>query len=87
MRKGEACIGYDGGGGVCVCVWGGGGGGGAGFINILYPWKSTDEYPIALLYIPCIISIFIFFNIHKSNELGFKYITSLVVKCQISHTP
>ena len=84
MRKGEACIGYDGGGGGGVCV-GGGEGGGAGVINILYPWKSTDEYPIALLYIPCIISFF--FNIHKSNELGFKYITSLVVKCQISHTP
>ena len=96
MRKGEACIGCgDGGGwGSCVCVCVGGGGGvcvcvcvGGGVINILYPWESTDEYPISLLYIPCNISIFILLNIHKSTELDFKYTTYLVLKCQISHIP
>ena len=56
------------GGGVCgVCVCGGGGGGGVGggggedVINILYPWKSTNEHLISLLCIPYNISIFICF--------------------------
>ena len=68
MREGEVCIGCGGGGsgggggGVCVCVGGGGGvGGGGEIINILYPWKSTDEYPITLLFILCNISTFFFF--------------------------
>ena len=52
---------------MCVCVLGGGGG--AVFINTLYPWKSTDESAISLLYISCNIYIFYFLNIHKSNKI------------------
>ena len=45
--------------GGCVCVCGGVG------INILYPWKSTDEYAISLLYISCNIYICVFVRLRQ----------------------
>ena len=74
--------------------WGRRGGGGWGWggvaevsvINILYAGSRQTNilYPF---YIFRAISIFLFFLISiKSTKLGFKITTSLVVKCQISHT-
>ena len=90
MRKSEAC---NGGGGVSGVSggWGGGGGGGGG------GWGGGHQYPVSLevnrrtSYIPSVYSLqylyfYLFLNIHKSTKLGSKYTTSLVVKCQISHT-
>ena len=64
-----------------VCVGGGG----------------CHQYPVSLevnrrtSYIPSVyflqyLYFYLFLNIHKSTKLGSKYSTSLVVKCQISHT-
>ena len=59
--------------------------------------RGCHQYPVSLevnrrtSYIPSVYSLqylyfYLFLNIHKITKLGSKYTTSLVVKCQISHT-